>query len=373
MPAPHSRASVLVYGAGGALGRSVVNAFYQAKWHRIIAVDFTDQIPGATDTIKLEPGMTMQESHSKIVQDAGLLGGQPLDSVVCVSGGFAMGGANDDAIFDSVKAMYSSSVYPSFISAKLAGDFLKHNGLLLLPGAACVERPTPWGLAYGSAKAAVHHLIGSLASDVTLRAKVIGIAPITLDTPGNREAMPNEDWTAWTSCDELAGRIVAWSEGSITADNGAIYKLVTKGGKTDYVVICRVCHSVGRFLLPMSSFQWLNQAWHRYKTAVQKPGTKEYRRMMNTIGILVGCGWILMSEIQDPKIFKIPRALEFSLDEMKQWNEATGPQERSKWAMSVDEEKALIDAELQRLESRRKDELLDPLHTRGIAKGKDRW
>ncbi|KAF4731850.1 hypothetical protein FOZ63_002147, partial [Perkinsus olseni] len=311
MPAPHSRATVLVYGAGGALGRSVVNAFYQAKWHRIIAVDFTDKIPGATDTIKLEPAMSMQESHSKIVKDAGLLGGQPLDSVVCVSGGFAMGGANDDAIFESVKAMYSSSVYPSFISAKLAGDFLKQNGLLLLPGAACVERPTPWGLAYGSAKAAVHHLIGSLASDVTLRAKVVGIAPVTLDTPGNREAMPGEDWTTWTSCDELAERIVAWSEGTVTADNGAIYKLVTKGGKTEYVAI---------------------QAWQRYKTAAQRPGTKEYRRMMNVVGVLVGCGWILMSEMQDPKIFKIPRALEFSVDEMREWNEATGPQERSKWA-----------------------------------------
>ncbi|EER18237.1 Dihydropteridine reductase, putative [Perkinsus marinus ATCC 50983] len=241
MPAPHSRATVLVYGAGGALGRSVVNAFYQAKWHRIIAVDFNDRVPGATDTIKLDLGMNMEECHSRIVKEAGLLGGQPLDSLVCVSGGFAMGGANDDAIFESVKAMYSSSVYPSFISAKLAGDFLKQNGLLLLPGAACVERPTPWGLAYGSAKAAVHHLIGSLASDATLRAKVgtlvVGIAPVTLDTPGNREAMPNEDWSAWTSCDELAERIVAWSEGTVTADNGAIYKLITKGGETDYVIM----------------------------------------------------------------------------------------------------------------------------------------
>ncbi|EER18238.1 hypothetical protein Pmar_PMAR005143 [Perkinsus marinus ATCC 50983] len=123
----------------------------------------------------------------------------------------------------------------------------------------------------------------------------------------------------------------------------------------------------------MSSSQWLSQAWQRYKTAVQRPGTREYRRMMNAIGILVGCGWILMSEMQDPKIFKIPRAMEFSVDEMREWNEATGPQERSKWAMSIDDEKALIDAELKRLEGRRKDTLLDPLHAQGLAKGTDRW
>lgn len=92
-----------------------MNAFYQAKWHRIIAVDFNDrvgcfaatffstplhQVPGATDTIKLDLGMNMEECYSRIVKEAGLLGGQPLDSLVCVSGGFAMGGANDDAIFE---------------------------------------------------------------------------------------------------------------------------------------------------------------------------------------------------------------------------------------------------------------------------------
>lgn len=39
--------------------------------------------------------------------------------------------------------------------------------------------------------------------------------------------------------------------------------------------------------------------------------------------------------------------MEFSVDEMREWNEATGPQERSKWAMSIDDEKALIDAEVR--------------------------
>lgn len=56
-------------------------------------------------------------------------------------------------------------------------------------------------IGYGMAKAAVHHLIKSLAlpkSGLPESATALAILPITLDTPMNRKWMPKADFGSWT-------------------------------------------------------------------------------------------------------------------------------------------------------------------------------
>ena len=42
--------------------------------------------------------------------------------------------------------------------------------------------------------------------------KVVGIAPVTLDTPGNREAMPGADTSTWTPLGHVAQQLFTWAE-----------------------------------------------------------------------------------------------------------------------------------------------------------------
>lgn len=77
----------------------------------------------------------------------------------------------------------------------------------MLTGARAALDGTPGMIGYGMAKAAVHHLIKSLGlkdSGLPIDSKVVGILPVTLDTPMNRKGMPNADFSSWTPLETLA-------------------------------------------------------------------------------------------------------------------------------------------------------------------------
>merc|ERR1719373_1484012 len=136
------------------------------------------------------------------------------------------------------EAMVGSSLYSSLVSARVASSFLRPGGLLVLPGAAAAPLALPGLLPYVPVKAAVHSLARSLAADPTEAglpdgAKVVTLAPVTLDTPMNREAMPDADHSSWTPLDRVCEEIVAWAEGG--AVNGAIYEPWTAAGATTFV------------------------------------------------------------------------------------------------------------------------------------------
>ena len=73
----------------------------------------------------------------------------------------------------------------------------------------------------------------SQTSDAGLPAdsKVAVLAPITLDTPGNRAAMPDVDKSSWTPLDVVADKIGDWVEQK-SAKNATVYTLNTTGNGT---------------------------------------------------------------------------------------------------------------------------------------------
>lgn len=136
--------------------------------------------------------------------------------------------------------MYSSSFESSVLASHLAAKFLDPHGLLVLPGAAGATGPTPWAVTYGAMKAAVHHLVKSLSgkdSGIPSTAKVVGLAPIMLDTPMNRRSMPDADTSTWTPTDLVAAKVFAWANKSEIPESGAVYKMRTKDGQTDFIKI----------------------------------------------------------------------------------------------------------------------------------------
>ena len=79
--------------------------------------------------------------------------------------------------------------------------------MLSLTGANAALEGTPGMIGYGLAKAAVHQLVKSLASEgsgLPAGSKVNAVLPVTLDTPGNRAGMPNADFSSWTPLETLA-------------------------------------------------------------------------------------------------------------------------------------------------------------------------
>ena len=69
-------------------------------------------------------------------------------------------------------------------------------------------QPTGGMLAYTTAKAAVASLTQCLAEEVKDDGILVNaILPSTLDTPANRQAMPEADFDSWPKLDEVAEAI----------------------------------------------------------------------------------------------------------------------------------------------------------------------
>ena len=139
--------------------------------------------------------------------------------------------------------MYSSSVVSSVVSTHLAARYLKRAGFLILPGAAACSRGTPWALTYGAMKSAVHHMVHSLGAPgngLPENSIAVGVAPVMLDTPANRAAMPDADKSTWTPVDAVADQIFGWCSGRIAApETGKVYKIVTDNStrKTQFIAM----------------------------------------------------------------------------------------------------------------------------------------
>lgn len=233
--------TIVIIGAKGALGRSLHNAFKRGAWKSILC-DIGDVPKDAELRIQL-PRVGADSQFSAIEQ--GLkefsVSRGSITAIVNVSGGFAMDNAKSDTLFDSLEQMYSSSIETSVVSARLASEYLTSDGLLVLPGSASALSPTPWALAYGAMKAAVHHMVRSLGaknSGLPSNSVVLGIAPVMLDTEANRRSMPDADRSSWTPLEHVSGQILEWgSEPSKRPQTGSILKIVTKNSRTEFVLV----------------------------------------------------------------------------------------------------------------------------------------
>jgi dihydropteridine reductase len=94
-------------------------------------------------------------------------------------------------MFKNTDLMYSQSVVSSLVAAKIASSSLNSGGLLSMTGATPCLDGTAGMIGYGMAKAAVHHLVKSLAEPVAgglpSGVTTLAICPVTLDTAMNRK------------------------------------------------------------------------------------------------------------------------------------------------------------------------------------------
>ncbi|XP_076260947.1 dihydropteridine reductase-like isoform X2 [Rhynchophorus ferrugineus] len=201
---------VLIYGGRGALGLKCISHFKANNFEAFIA-------------------SALQEG----------LKGEKLDGIFCVAGGWIGGNAKKNLAKNS-ELMWKQSVCSSLVAATLATKYLKENAIVQFTGAKAALDPTPGMLGYGVAKAAVHQLTKSLASDnsgLPQNTTVVAILPVTLDTPMNRKWMPDADHSTWTPLDFIADLFLKWTKGEGKPANGSLLQLLTKDSKTDLVPV----------------------------------------------------------------------------------------------------------------------------------------
>ena len=133
---------------------------------------------------------------------------------VLVNGGGGFGGGapvheTELALWDRMYRMNVRSV-AAMTRAAAPGMLERRRGVILnVASRAADDRPA--GIAaYSASKAAVGVLTETLQKELgDAGIRVCAVVPTTIDTPANRDAMPDADFSAWTPPAEIA-RVLVW-------------------------------------------------------------------------------------------------------------------------------------------------------------------
>lgn len=220
---------IVVTGAAGNLGRAVVDAFLAAGG-TVCGLDhrqgrLAEMFPEHGGALHIYENADLTDRKALIA-----LGGQiqaevgRVDVLVNTVGGFTMGERVDQISIETWDRMMNINVR-SFLNAAAAfvpGMLAAGGGKVVSVGAgAALEGGAKMG-AYAAAKAAVLRLTESMAAE--LKASNIQancILPGTIDTPENRQAMPNADFGKWVTPEQVADVILFLSSPDADAISGA--------------------------------------------------------------------------------------------------------------------------------------------------------
>lgn len=206
---------VLVTGANGGLGSHVAEAFLQAGATVIGTSRRIDQSSFKSKDFTAMPGdlSTGQGARTLVDELAARFG--KLDVLVHTVGGFAGGQSvaeTDDSTFQNMLEVNLNSVF-HILRAAIPHLRKTRTGRIVAIGSRAALEPGAGVGAYSASKAAMVSLIKTVAlenRDTGLTANVI--LPGTIDTPANRKAMPNADFSTWVQPANIAN-LAVWLSG----------------------------------------------------------------------------------------------------------------------------------------------------------------
>jgi NAD(P)-dependent dehydrogenase (short-subunit alcohol dehydrogenase family) len=215
----------LVTGANGGLGHYVTEALLAAGATVVGVSRKIQQSDFKSPAFTALPAEISEAAGAKSMVDRVVTRFGRLDVVVHTVGGFAGGQSiaeTDDATF---QRMFDLNLNSTFYLLRAVLPVMRKtgNGRIIAIGSRAALEPGAGVGVYSSSKAAMVSLIRTVAlenKDVGITANVI--LPGTIDTPGNRKAMPNADVSKWVQPANIAG-LITWLAGDAGKDvSGAV-------------------------------------------------------------------------------------------------------------------------------------------------------
>jgi NAD(P)-dependent dehydrogenase (short-subunit alcohol dehydrogenase family) len=220
--------SVLVAGGTGALGAGVLRALLEggcpvtATWVVETERERVEKAFEGADGLSLVRADLMEAEGA----EAAVAATQDLGAVVNLVGGFAAGPLAHETDIEDYERMLRLNLRPGFLLARAAFPTLIEAGGGAYVGVSArpALQPFPGSAAYATAKAAVLAFVTALAADYRAHGiRCNAILPSVIDTPANRAATPDADFSKWVAPDEI-GRVVRFlvSDDSAPTSGAAI-------------------------------------------------------------------------------------------------------------------------------------------------------
>src|SRR5580692_1658076 len=214
---------VLVAGGTGGLGRAVSLAFVEVGAQVIV----TFQRPGDLDELQKTASAKLVEAEgaslegyavdatdevvvSKLIDGIVERHGR-LDCLVNAVGGYAGGIKLWELETKVFEQMIALNLRAGFVLARAAARVMVKQGsgaIVNVASKAAVDHASG-AAAYAASKAAAVAMIDSLAADLKgTGVRANSILPSIIDTPANRKAMPQADFSKWPRSEEIARAIL---------------------------------------------------------------------------------------------------------------------------------------------------------------------
>ena len=198
---------VVITGAAGALGRAVAQHFLE-QGARLALVDhrgdhLSEVFPGLDNSqhLLLAGDVTSAAEMSELAGQALKAFGR-IDALVHIAGGFEMGEATHALSRASWDRMMNLNAW-SFVAVTQAvlPSMIEHGaGRIVAVTAKVAARGLPAMAAYIASKSALQRLVEAMAAEAAPHGVAVNsVAPSVLDTPANRQAMPDANPAGWVS------------------------------------------------------------------------------------------------------------------------------------------------------------------------------
>ena len=212
-----------ITGGFGILGQAVARAVL-ASGHSAALIDSAPEGRGLPDGVLALGGVDLTDAaQARGAMDRIALDLGALDVLVNVAGGFVWQtlGDGDPANWDRMYrlntltcANASRAALPHLMAAKA--------GRIVSVGAGGAVKAAAGMGAYAASKAGVHRLTESLAEESKGKITVNAVLPSIIDTPTNRADMPDADFSAWVTPDEVAQAILWLASEAASGVTGAL-------------------------------------------------------------------------------------------------------------------------------------------------------
>jgi NAD(P)-dependent dehydrogenase (short-subunit alcohol dehydrogenase family) len=213
--------TVLVAGGTGYLGNAVVRELIGSGYK----VAATWVVEHERERLESEPVELIEADlflPDQVAAATAAVG--ELEAVVNLVGGFSDGPLVHETHPQDFERMWRLNVMPGFLLARAAMPRLMERGGGAFVGVSArpALRPFPGAAGYISAKAAVLALIQALDAEYKAHGiRCNAILPSVIDTPANREAMPNANHAKWVPPEQIAKVVRFLVSGDSKATTGA--------------------------------------------------------------------------------------------------------------------------------------------------------
>jgi NAD(P)-dependent dehydrogenase (short-subunit alcohol dehydrogenase family) len=209
--------SIIVTGGTGALGRAIVQAVVDAgdiaivpwidKPSRLEAAKGWGEPVQAGRVALIEADIATPEGAARVASAA-----PEVEALIHAAGGFAGGQPIADTSLEIWDDMYRINLRTAvaMTQAVLPGMLRRNRGSIVCLAAQAANTRPPGIAAYTAAKSGVIAFTETLQRELAgTDLRVNALAPGIIDTPANRQAMPNADTATWTDPKQIA-QVALW-------------------------------------------------------------------------------------------------------------------------------------------------------------------